>query len=78
MHHTADSGVWTCVQVRSEPFADRQSDLPGSLPPSQHGTLTEVLEESSVHSESALTTRGKLMLETWLLLEYCDKGSLQV
>lgn len=65
------------AQVRSEPFADRLSTLPGSLPPSNHDTLADIREDCSVRSESALRSTGKHMLETWLLLEYCDKGSLQ-
>lgn len=67
------------LQVRNEPYPDRQSDFPGSLPPSQRETLANTKDDCSFHSESAaLANGGKHMLETWLLLEYCDKGSLQV
>ena len=68
------------VQVRSEPFADRQSNLPQSLPPDAGKGLTDFRDGcSSFRSEATVaSTSGKHMQETWLLLEYCDKGSLQV
>ena len=73
-------GKFVFFQVRSEPFADRQSDLPQSLPPDHRGSLASLTDGySSFHSEqTVLNTGGKHMQETWLILEYCDKGSLQV
>lgn len=68
------------LQVRSEPFPDRQSNLPQSLPPDDTKGLTDFRDGcSSFRSEATvMSTSGKHMQETWLLLEYCDKGSLQV
>ena len=68
------------LQVRSEPFADRQSNLPQSLPPDDTKGLADFRDGcSSFRSEATvMSTSGKHMQETWLLLEFCDKGSLQV
>ena len=68
------------VQIRSEPFAGRQSTLPQSLPPDDRKSLADFRDGcSSFRSEAkVMSTSGKHMQETWLLLEYCDKGSLQV
>lgn len=67
--------------MRSEPFADRQSDLPQSLPPEDRNGQADFRDGcSSFRSEGTVLScgGGKHMQETWLLLEYCDKGSLQV
>ena len=69
------------LQARSEPFADRQSDLPQSLPPEDRNGQADIRDAcSSFRSEGTVLSSGggKHMQETWLLLEYCDKGSLQV
>ena len=66
------------LQVHEEPFAERQSTLPSSLPPSETmGNLVPIRETRSFQSERSMQ-RARHMQETWLLLEYCDKGSLQV
>ena len=74
-----DSSFLRChLQVHEEPFADRQSTLPSSLPPSETmGNLVPIRGTRSFQSEKSMQ-RAKHMQETWLLLEYCDKGSLQV
>ncbi|KAL3138629.1 hypothetical protein ABBQ32_006391 [Trebouxia sp. C0010 RCD-2024] len=68
------------AEMRSEPFADRQSDLPQSLPPEDRNGQADFRDGcSSFRSEGTVLScgGGKHMQETWLLLEYCDKGSLQ-
>lgn len=77
--HTCTNPQPSCVvvvQVHEEPYAERRGNLPSSLPTAGgSGGQMAVRQTRSFQLERQ---RAKHMQETWLLLEYCDKGSLQV
>ena len=50
----------------------KSGDL-GGTPTPQPGSRSQVTSAGSVISE-----RSEAEVETWMILEYCDKGSLQV